>query len=259
MRYYKGYISLSDTCDVPLLLHVRNARAICFDQLRELLEHSMLAAITRSLHWRVTRLEKAGLVVRLNTRHYLGKPVFGITQLGLECLESHGHCLVSLPSDTEQILHPSQAVHALELVNIRLTFARAGLLRSWRGELEIASRNLVTANAGIKDYDALAEIQVDGCTRTVGIEYEKSAKSMSRYQAIRATLDSDDVTDAVLYITPTDDILYLLAMELRTARKRLGFVLSETFRSFLLDAQTLTNTSGSEVVPLRALFKAGNV
>ena len=45
MRYYKGYIALSETCDVPVLLHVRNARALCFDQLRELLSHEMLAVI----------------------------------------------------------------------------------------------------------------------------------------------------------------------------------------------------------------------
>jgi hypothetical protein len=258
MRYYKGYIALSDTCDVPLLVHIRNARAVCFDQLRELLEYSMLAAITHSLHWRVARLEKAGLVERLNTRHYFGKPVFGITQQGLECLESRGHSLVSLPSGTEQILHPSQILHALELVNIRLSFARAGLLRSWKGDLEIASRNLVAADGAVKDYDALAEIELGSCTRMLGIEFEKSAKSVSRYQAIRAVLDGDNVTDAVLYISPSEDILYLLAMELSTARKRLGFVLSETFHSSFLDARTLTNAKGAGIVPLRTLLVEQN-
>ena len=40
VRYYKGYIALSDTCDVPVLLHVRHARALCFDfNSRELLLH----------------------------------------------------------------------------------------------------------------------------------------------------------------------------------------------------------------------------
>lgn len=111
------------------------------------------------------------------------------------------------------------------------------------------------ADTAIQDYDAIAEIEVDGCVRSVGIEYERSAKSMSRYQAACAALDKGDVTDAVLYITPNDDILYLLAMELRATRKRLGFVLSETFHSMLLEARTLTNANGSEIVPLRALFK----
>jgi hypothetical protein len=119
VRHYKGYIALSDTCDVPVLLHVRNARAHCLDQLRELLSHEMLAVLVRSLRWRVARLGKVGLIARFNELRFLGRPVYRITRLGLECLESRGHCLISLSSDTEQILHPSKIAHALELVNTR--------------------------------------------------------------------------------------------------------------------------------------------
>lgn len=258
MRYYKGYIALSDTCDVPVLLHVRNSRAICFDQLRDLLTHELLAAIVRSLRWRVTRLENVGLVARLDGQRFLGKPVYGITQKGLECLESRGHYLVSLPSDTEQILHPSKVAHALELVNIRLAIARAGLLCSWKSDVEITSRNLVAANGTMKDYDAIAEIEVDGCTRRIGIEYERSAKSVSRYAAIREALDRDKTTDTVLYLTASDDILYLLAMELRATRKRIGFALSEAFRRSLLETRILTNTNSSEIVPFRELLGSRN-
>lgn len=32
MRYRKGYIALSDNRDVPLLVTIRNARAITYDQ-----------------------------------------------------------------------------------------------------------------------------------------------------------------------------------------------------------------------------------
>src|SRR5271170_8486154 len=173
VRFHKGYIALSETCDVPVLLHVRNARALCFDQLRELLSHEMLAVIVRSLRWRVARLEKVGLVARFNERRFLGRPVYRITRQGLECLESRGHGLVSLPSDTEQILHPTKVAHALELVDIHLALARTGLLRSWKTDLEIASRNLVAPGGAGKDYDAIAEIEVGGCTRNIGIEYER--------------------------------------------------------------------------------------
>ena len=251
MRYYKGYIALSETCDVPVLLHVRNARALCFDQLRELLSHEMLAVIVRSLRWRVARLEKVGLVARFNERRFLGRPVYRITQLGLECLESRGHCLVSLPSDTEQILHPSKIAHALELVNIHLAFARTGLLRSWKTDLEITSRNLIATSGASKDYDAIAEIEVNGHIRSIGIEYERSAKSVTRYTAIREALDKDMTTDLVFYLTASDDIVYLLAMELRSARKRIAFALSDAFRRSLLETRTLTNTASSEIVPFR--------
>jgi hypothetical protein len=150
----------------------------------------------------VTRLEKSGLISHLDGQRHLGKPIYGITHAGLACLESRGLCLLSLPSDTQQILHPWKVAHALELVNIRLAFARSGLLRSWKCELEITSRNLISPSGATKDYDAVAEIDLDGHARSVGIEYKRSAKAASRYTAICAALDMDRTTDAVLYLTP---------------------------------------------------------
>ncbi len=258
MRYYKGYIALSETCDVPVLQLVRNCRAICFDQLRDLLAHEMLVALVRSLRWRVTRLEKCGLIARHDGQKHFGKPVYGITRQGLECLESRGHYLVSLPSDTEQILHPSKVAHALELVNIRLAFARSGLLRAWKSDLEIASRNLVAPDGAAKDYDAVAEIEVDGAIRRIGIEYERSAKAASRYAAICAALDKDRTADMVLYLTPNDDLLYLLAMELRATRKPMGFALCDSFRHSVLETRTLSNEGSSEVLALREFFQRAN-
>ena len=72
-------------------------------------------------------------------------------------------------------------------------------------------------------------------------------------------LGTDHVTaehrDVLLpFLAKTDDILYLLAMELRATRKRIGFALSEAFRRSLLETRTLTNTASSEIVPLRKLF-----
>ena len=257
MRYYKGYVALSDACDVPLLLHIRNARAVCFDQLSELIMHDQLESLMKSLRWRVTRLEKAGFITRAEGARHLGKPVFEITKSGLVFLESRGHQLLSLPSTTEQVLHSNQVPHALELVSIRIALAKSGFLRSWRSELEISSRNLVVEGFMTKDYDALAELEVEGHTRTVAIEYERSPKAAARYRAIRETLDRDESTDAVLYLTPNDDILYhLLAIEMRTSRKRIGFALSESFRRSLLETRTLMNTENSEIVTFRDLLMA---
>ena len=255
MRYYKGYVALSDTCDVPILLHIRNARAIHFEQLRELILLDGAGFAIGSMRWRVARMEKAGLIQRFSDQRHLGKPVFGITRSGLAFLESRGHFLLSLPSTAEQMLHPAQVPHALEMVHIRLALMKAGILRSWKTDLEIASRNLVLETGATKDFDAIAEIDVDGTQHCYAIEYERSPKSASRYRAIREVLDKDVTVDAVLYLTANDDILYLLAFEMRGARKRIGFALSECFRQSLLDTRTLTNTPNSEVVPLRDLIE----
>jgi len=257
VRYYKGHIALSDARDVPVLLHIRNARAISFDQLCELFSLEIIAERPRSLRWRLTRLEKAGLVTRLQGQTHLRTPVFGITQHGLIFLESRGHYLLSLPSATEVILHPSQVPHALEMVSIRVALAKAGVLHSWKSDLEITSKNLVLESGAAKDFDAVAGIEVDGKSQTIGIEYERNPKAVARYRAIQEVFERDETTDAVLYLTANDDILYLLAMELRATRKRIGFVLSDAFRRSLLETRTLTNSINSEVVPLRD-FLSGN-
>ena len=70
-------------------------------------------------------------------------------------------------------------------------------------------------------------------------------------------LERDERTDAVLYLTANDDIMYVLAMELRAMRKRIGFVLSDAFRRSLLETRTLTNSNNSEVVLLRDIL-SGN-
>jgi hypothetical protein len=239
-----------------MILHIRNARAIYFDQLCELLSTDGIAAAARSIRWRVSRIEKAGLIARFGGQRHLSRPVFGITQLGLAFLESRGHYLLSLPSTTDQILHPSQIPHALELVDIRLALARAGLLRSWKSDLEITSRNLVFESSATKDFDAVAEIDVDGSAHSFAIEYERNPKAASRYRSIRESIDKDETTETVLYLAANDDILYLLAAEISSSKKRIGFALSESFRRSLLETRTLTNTKNSEIVFLRELLVA---
>ena len=254
MRYYKGYITLSDVFDIPILLHIRNARAIFLEQLRELFSLEGNEMAVRSLRWRLARMQKAGLIQRLSNQRHLGRPVWGITQTGLASLESRGHTLLSLTSAAQQILDPSQIPHALELVNIHLALMRGGILRTWKTDLEIASRNLVLDGLATKDFDAIAEIDVNGNSHCCGIEYERSPKSPSRYRAIREVLDRDQTVDTVLYLTADDDIMYLLALEMRGARKRIGFALSGSFRESLLETRTLTNTPNSDVVLLRDLI-----
>ena len=49
MRYPRGYIALSDANDVPVLLHIRNARAIQFDQLQDLIHFDCAGVAVNSL------------------------------------------------------------------------------------------------------------------------------------------------------------------------------------------------------------------
>jgi hypothetical protein len=259
MRYFKGHIDISEDRDVPVLLHIRNARAITFRQLRLLLLLEGIETTRRSADWRVTRLQQHSLLERIEKDGFLGEPFFVITSKGLRVLESRGYSLISLPSTVEQIIHHSQVPHAIELVRVRLALAQHGILRSWLSELEVSSRNTVLPLGEAKDYDAVAEIFVDGQLHTLGIEYERTPKGARRYNEIRQMLDRDKTVDVVLYLASDRNVLYLLAEEMRTAKKRLGIALSESFRNNPLDANTLVTGEESEIVPFRMIFAAQTV
>lgn len=254
MRYFKGFIDISDDRDIPVLLHIRNARAISFRQLRQLLLFEGVEKSRRSADWRVTRLQQHGFIERIEQDRFRGDPFFIITPVGLRVLESRDHYLVSLPATAERILHSSQIPHALELVRVRLALSQHGILKSWLSELEVSSRNVVLPKGEAKDYDAIAEIVVDDQLRTVGIEYERTPKGANRYKEIRQMLDQDGTVDVVLYLASDRNMLYLLADEMHVTRKRLGIALSESFRRDPLDANTLVMGEDSEVVPFRLMF-----
>jgi len=248
MRYRKGHIAISEERDVPTLLHVRNARAITLDQLWQLLALDKLEGSRRSAQWRVARLEKAELIERMHAGRFFRHPVFTITNMGMSLLEYRGYTLVSVSSETGRLLHSNQIFHALELVNIRLALANVGALRSWKSEIEVASRNLVYSSGTTKDYDALAEIKHEGQIYKIGIEYERTVKAAARYAEIREALGRDRSVDAVLYLASSFDVLHVLAVELCNAAKRIGFMTSEQFCSDLFNASTILNAPSQKVV-----------
>lgn len=258
MRYRKGHIAVSDERDVPLLLHIRNARAITQDQLCSLLTLDHLEDSQRSTQWRITRLEKSGLIARMEVGKFFRQPVYTITTLGMSLLEYRGHTLVSLSSETGHLLHNSQIFHALELVNIRIALAKNGALRSWRTEPEVASRNMVYSTGASKDFDALVTIERNDRTYTIGFEYERTVKAAARYAEIRDTLNRDCSAEMVLYLASSYDVLHVLALELRGTTKRIGFAISEEFRRDLFETSTLLNTGNSNVVRFEELLNLGS-
>jgi hypothetical protein len=251
MRYRRGHVSLSDEKDIPLLITIRNARAITYDQICAIAIQDDLAGSRRVVHWRVSRLEQAGLVRRCMHELIFHHPIFSITQLGLQVLESRGYALVSLPSNTKEIVRKTQVLHSVELVDIRIALASKGLLKTWRWELEIVSTNLVYGDESTKDYDALAEIRVGSSIQRIAIEFERTLKGSARYETLRKVFNAENGVDTILYLTPSSEILYLLAVELRDVRKKLSFALSKTFQAELLDADVLSNLAGGGLMSFR--------
>jgi len=105
-----GYIALSDAGDVPVLLHIRNARAICFDQLSDLILFDGCVAVSSlrcvSPEWR------AGVIQRFRKFSFC-KPVYGITPAVLAFLESAATCCFFASTTEKKIIHSLQIPHAL--------------------------------------------------------------------------------------------------------------------------------------------------
>ncbi|MDE3103866.1 MAG: hypothetical protein KGK08_01710 [Acidobacteriota bacterium] len=248
MRYRKGCIAISDEHDLPILLHIRNARAVTLNQLYRLLAGEKGGVLRRSVQWRVTRLEQGELVSRMTSSQFFRQPIYRITVLGLSYLEMRGHTLISLPSTGRHILNETQIFHALELVEMRLALRDGGLLQSWQTELEVTSRNLVFYGGAAKDYDALATLRTAEGTRRLALEYERTVKGSARYSEIREVLNADKTAEAVLYLTSSHDVSHVLAIELHGVKKTIGVALSEDFRRDLLITPVMTISPASAVI-----------
>jgi hypothetical protein len=251
VRYKRGSIALSDTADLPLLLFIRNARACTQSQITAFACMEGLSKNRRVLQWRLARLEQFAFISRSNYLRLSTQEVISITPVGLEYLESRGLTLLSMPSDTKRIVHQTQIFHCVELVAIRLALASKGILKSWKWELEIVSENLVSHERMTKDFDAVVEANVGNTTRRFAIEFERTLKGSSRYGELRRIFDAERSVETILYLTPSADILYVLAMELRGVHKKIGFALSNTFQTHLLDSDVLMNNSQGELISLR--------
>ena len=139
MRYRKGLIAISKARDIPMLLLIRDSRAISFSQLVEELLQDATETNSRSVYWRVNRLVNCGFVEKRTYQRIVGEPVYAITHDGLSLLEGNGYSLLALGSFTRTIVAGAEIPHMLELNAIRLSLKKSGLLVEWKNELQVIS------------------------------------------------------------------------------------------------------------------------
>jgi hypothetical protein len=194
--------------DLPVMTAVRNATFITYDQLWEELKDAKIEASKRSFNWRLQRLAAAGLVEKLPPKVPYKGAVYATTRSGLECLEACGHGLISLTSETQNLPKSSQIQHYLELAEVHRALRNSGILRTWTGDVELRSINYSIDCPLAKDYDAIAEVELNARIHRIAIEYERTLKSAERYRELSATLHSEDQIAILVYLTSSLDLLY---------------------------------------------------
>ena len=99
MRYRKGMIFISDSRDIPLLLLIRDSRAISISQLIDDLMFDAIETNSRSIHWRLNRLIASGFVEKVATTGQLGSRPMQLRTMVSLCWSIVGtSCSRSAPS-----------------------------------------------------------------------------------------------------------------------------------------------------------------
>jgi hypothetical protein len=232
-------VELSSERDLPLLLAVRNCTFVAHDQLFQLMAEIGIEHDRRCFNWRIRRLTKAAHVRKTPAIDPYKGAVYTITRFGLAVLESYGEGLVSVTSGSRNLPSILQAPHFLELNEIYQAFKRTDILKSWKSDRELISLNYVIGTPLAKDYDAIAEIETDGESLRIAIEYERTLKSADRYKEIQKAIRDEGQVDMVLYLTSTLDLVFTLSREFNHPALPMCFVSSAKLRSNLLETVLL--------------------
>lgn len=253
MRYAKGTLAVSTARDIPMLAQIRNSKFVTHQQLFAFMEAGAYEYSRNSFNWRIKRLLNSGYLSVCRGNFGVGTTVYRITGDGLRQLEKHGQFATVLNSKTERLPDPCQLHHALELNDIHLALVQAGILASWRSDVETASENTISTTPLRKDYDAVVDVWNGNLMARFALEYERTLKSARQYEKIRSALKLDGQIGCVLYLGAGFEIVRHLAHELSGIPKRLAFATAPAFYQQLLDTPVVTHPH-QPVVPFRDLL-----
>jgi hypothetical protein len=201
VRYQKGSISISTGQDVPVLRQVLESQFITHDQLFEFMRLGCYEANRHTFNWRVRRLLKNGFL----DLHPVGHScVYSIAAAGASLLAvTEKYCPV-LTRKADR--HTSSCDHSLELNELHLSLIRQGVLDEWKPEIAIRSRNELTEEGYVKDYDAIVTVRLLERTACFALEYERTPKKPKEYARIRSLLEREERLRCILYVVPNNDL-----------------------------------------------------
>lgn len=230
MRYRKGSIVLSQTCDYPLLRQVLHSELVTHNQLFELLRLDYCVSSRNAFNNRVLRLVRHGLLNRHDLLFSNHDVVYSISKTGASELSGHGEHSVSWLDTRNSRTARFGLHHSIELNEIQLSLKRTGYLVYWMPEIEIRSRNDLTNDGYWKYYDAIVEVRLAGQNCKFALEYERTPKSARQYAAIKDRIEQETSLTHFLYLVPNYDLRSFLAARFSDCKRAVYLGL---FRDFL--------------------------
>ena len=254
MRYQKGSISLNDRKDKTILSFVAESRYATHSQLLDFADLDGFEVRRRVFNWRVQRLVRHGLVRKQILPYLNGEALYSIRRTGIEALERLGTYYLGANVEREKDPSEFQVPHALELNDIRLALLRTRALWYWIPESFIRVLNLSPAHAYAKVYDGIAKVFFDGEFAEFAVEYERTLKSLPKYERIREAIESEKRLNAFLYLVPSWQLLSTLRREFWGTKRMVFFGLVGEFKEKAFGA-TVTTPMYDEMPLQSALTK----
>ena len=255
MRYPKDSLKLSREHDYPLLRQLARSRFATRSQLFQYMQLDGCGECRRSFNWRIQRLRDHDFIGRRTVPALGADYVYALTMHGAVRLEEmEERFSLSLSTDRNQGEDLS-VIHSVELNNIELRAAKAGLLAQWIPEAEIRSENQLTELAYTKEYDAVVTLRIGSRDVAFALEYERTPKSRNRYDEIAGTVQREQEVDQFLYLTTNEHLLRFVSWSFRDVHRRVYFGLAADWHRQLLDMPTFS-WKWKRYVPLKSLLMA---
>ena len=247
MRYPKGTFIVSRTRDVPVLEHVLRCGFATRKQLFAFLQLDGLERSHMAFEQRMRRLEKLDLICRQSGVLHGHEWVYSIAPKGASLLMEMGELCdgrgVEQSGDGQLVVN-----HWLDLNEIHLALRRRNVLVRWTPESEVRSQNHLTTFQYAKDYDAIVTVTCSGVECRFALEYERLAKSKSRYTQICHELDQEIHLKMLLYLAPSYHVLSCIKECFAPRRLTICLAVAGEFLQTLLDTPVIVAASGDRPV-----------
>jgi hypothetical protein len=232
--------------DLIVLAAIRDCGFIRADQLVAVIrQRGIPCPRNRKVYDFTTRLSKLGLIA-LHQRALMGNlGVYAVTNEGHAMLRECGY---GLECDANAHSDPAGVPHFVALTDMMLRFYREYKVGYWLTDFVVRSENVGRGASGLaKDYDAVAEVQLDNAPLTIAIEYERTLKNRARYRELAATYLADKYVQIVLCLLDSHKWVAPVAEAFTVPGRRLCFVNYEQFRASSFAATRAIRWNGNNI------------
>jgi len=261
MRYPTGSILLHPIEDDHILQQVMLSRYISHEQLWKFARLHDCMTPRSTFNWRIDRLVKHGLLRKQMVPLVGQSIIYSVQRTGMEYLASRGECVAEF---NWRVRRPEDAglgaiFHSLGLNDLCLRLKETGAVFGWRWETEIRAHNELTGIPYTKDYDAIISLHLSGGETKFALEYERMAKSSSRYASIRKQIEAERNLNLFVYLAAHYNVLNFVLHHFEYTPKRVYFGLLSDFMDKalnmdVLDAKLLSKRL-SEIVLVDANYR----